>query len=71
MPSVLVPPEIWSRIFFFVAPPLPYVGLERASFVEDAKAWRGDGDKNGQWKGIDNLMLVSRGFNVSTARLLL
>ena len=65
MASVDVPPEVWSRILFFVAPALPYVGMEHESFIEDAKSWRGDNEVTGQWKGIDSLMLVSKHMNVS------
>ena len=65
MSSIELPAEIWSRIFFFVAPPLPHVGLEKESFAEDAKGWRGDDLVKGRWKGIDALMLVSKRINVS------
>lgn len=72
MPSALVPPEVWSRIFFFVAPPLPYVGLEGESFVEDAKGWRGERDERlyawmRPWAGINQLMLVSKRLHVSAS----
>lgn len=66
MPST-IPPEVWSRIFFYVAPPLPFVGLEKESFAEDAKGLRGDELVKGKWKDIDNLMLVSKRVNVSWA----
>lgn len=65
MPSAVIPPEVWTRIFFFVAPPLPHVGMETESFVEDAKVWRGDDDAKGRWTDINNLMLVSKHINVS------
>ena len=68
MPSVVTPPEIWSRIIGFVTPPLPYVGMEHESFAEDAKVWRGDDSVKGRWKDIDNLMLVSKTMNVSPYR---
>lgn len=67
MPSRTIPPEVWSRIFFFVAPPLPFVGMECESLAEDAKVWRGDDRRvKGRWRDIDNLMLVSKRINVST-----
>lgn len=58
-----IPPEVWSRVLFFVAPALPFVGLEDESFVEDVKQWRGDA--KGGWKDVDALMLVSKRMNVS------
>lgn len=69
MPSA-VPPEVWSRIFFFLAPPLPFVGMEKESFVEDAKQTRNDSIR-GQWNDIENLMLVSKRVNVSPEHVLL
>ena len=71
MSPATLPPEVWARIFHYLAPPLPFVGMEHESFAEDAKAWRGDHDEvRGLWKDIDRLMLVSKTMNVSPFTLL-
>lgn len=63
MPSVAVPAEVWDRIFHYVAPPLPYVDTERASFAVKP---RREQDESLDWETVSNLMLVSKRINVST-----